>query len=231
VSEATGADLQRYVLRHYEFAAFERGSRVLDVGCGAGEQVKQLTMQGCIAVGADISDSAIVQCRDKRLPAFQASAEELPVRSASFDGVICKVVLPYTDEARTLIEINRVLRDGGIARICSHGVGYYLRYVLLSSDWRARIYALRTLINTCVYIVSRWRLPGCIGDTIYQSRRRLQQYYATLDLHVIEETPSPTFLGLPVFIYQTLMKSHRDAARASVGVVTVRLPTHPHGIQ
>src|SRR5205085_6101666 len=109
----------------------------------------------------------IMQCREKRLPTFQASAEELPLRSAAFDGVICKVVLPYTDEARTLSEISRVLRDGGIARICSHGAGYYLRYVLLSSDWRAKIYAVRTLINTCLYIVSRRRLPGCIGDTIY----------------------------------------------------------------
>lgn len=146
-------------------------------------------------------------CRDQDLPALVASAERMPFRVESFDGIVCKVVIPYADESRVLREIGRVLRPGGTARICCHGAGYYLRYLLCNtSDWKFRIYGLRSLVNTWLYAWLGKRLPGVIGDTLYQSRRRLGNYYRAGRLRMVKEPPSPTFLGFPVFIYQVVEK-------------------------
>jgi hypothetical protein len=131
----------------------------------------------------------------------------MPFRGQAFDGVVCKVVVPYTDEARVLVEIARLLKPAGAARVCCHGAGYYLRYLLChTSDWKFRIYGLRSLVNTWVYALLGKRLPGFVGDTLYQSRRRLRNYYRACHLRLVEEHPSPTFLGFPVFIYHVVEK-------------------------
>ena len=115
--------------------------------------------------------------------------------------------MPYTDEARVLGEIARLLKPAGTARVCCHGAGYYLRYLLChTSDWKFRIYGLRSLVNTWVYALLGRRLPGFVGDTLYQSRRRLGNYYRACHLRLVEEHPSPTFMGFPVFIYHVVEK-------------------------
>jgi len=62
------------------------------------------------------------------------------------------------------------------------------------------------LFNTWLYNATGVRLPNFLGDTLYQSRRRLRSYYARRALTVIDEVAGPRFLGLPVFIYQTVRK-------------------------
>jgi len=63
------------------------------------------------------------------------------------------------------------------------------------------------------------RLPGRLGNTLYQSSARLSQYYVANGLEVERETASQTFLGMPVFIYHRLRKgaavTATDAASAA----------------
>ncbi len=73
--------------------------------------------------------------------------------------------------------------------------------------WKLRFYGLRTIANTWLYAALGWRLPGFLGDTVYQTRRRLCRAYRRLGLRVIDDTPAPDFLGLPVFIYQKLERA------------------------
>jgi SAM-dependent methyltransferase len=196
-----------FTLPHFEFECFPVHARVLDVGSGLGAQLRQLTLTKCRAVGIDVDWASVRTCREQGLAVLVASAERLPLRAQTFDGVVCKVVVPYTDEARALSEVGRILRSGGTARVCYHGAGFYLRYLLCgTSHWKFRFYALRSLLNTWVYAVLARRLPGFLGDTIYQSRRRLGNYYRAAHLRLVEEHPSQMFLGFPVFIYHVVEK-------------------------
>ncbi len=193
-----------YILHDYTFSDFSAGARVLDVGCGQGTHLKQAAERGCWVAGIELDDDALAACKRRGLTVVQARAEALPFRSGSLDGVICKVVLPYTDEARALGEFARILKHHGTACVEYHGLGYYVRYLLLGPGLKFRIYGLRAIVNSWLYAAIGRRFPGFLGDTIYQSRPRLGRAYRRLGLRVIEDTRAPAFLGLPVFIYQRL---------------------------
>jgi len=181
----------------------------LDIGCGEGNQLLQLKAGGCVATGIDVSIASLRLCRQRGLRVVQARAEELPIRTEVVDGVVCKVTLPYTAEVSAVTEIARVLKAGGKVYLCSHAAGYYyyyVRYMAFSPSVRRLFYSLRTLVNTWFYVATRRRLPGFLGDTIYQSRRRLYRYYRNNDLKLREDCPAPNYLGLPVFFYHSVSK-------------------------
>jgi len=204
-----GYDWSPYVLADYSFLRFPSGLRVLDIGCGDGEQMADLRSQGVLVVGFDPYWPSLVECRSHQLAVAQAGAEDLPVKDASLDGVLCKGVIPYTDEDRAFSEISRVLKDGGSAYCVYLGAGYYLRYIVSADYWKYRAYGLRTLLNTWVFRMSGQTLPGFLGDTIYQSRARLAEFYRKHGFELVEDTPAKTFLGLPVFVYHAIRKTAR----------------------
>ena len=179
---------------------------VADVGCGAGNELVNLREMGHSAFGIDLDERSLEECRSRGLRVVKASAHALPVRTASLDGAVCKVVLAYTDEARAMAEIARVLKAGGVGRLCYHGAGYYVRYLLAARTWKYRAYGLRTLLSTWFYAATGRRLPGFLGDTLYQSERRLARYYRRHGLRLWKATATREFLGFPVFIYHTVTK-------------------------
>lgn len=195
-----------YVLDDYSFVTFGPDMRVLDVGCGGGAQLDELRRKECRTVGIEPDWACLIQCQKQGLTVVQARAEDIPVRNSSLDGVICKGVLPYTDEPRALQEISRVLKVGAVCHFADLGAGYYLRYLLCSPSWKFRFYGLRTLLNTWIYRATRRRLPGFLGDTIYQTRRRFAASYRQNGLLILQESPSPVFLGFPVFLYHSVRK-------------------------
>ena len=194
-----------YILDNFRFE-FAAGSRILDIGCGEGAQISQLKDKGVWAYGIDVSPETLQTCRKRNVDVVQGLGERLPFLTESFDGVICKVVLPYTDERATISEIGRVLRLGGTAYVVSHGAGYYLRYLLQPPKFLNRIYGVRTLLNTWLWILTGLRLPGFLGDSLYQSRRRLLGYYGAACLKLVREFPSQKYLGHPVFLYDRVKK-------------------------
>src|SRR2546422_7571177 len=94
-----------FILRDCTFSEFSAGAGVLDVGCGQGAQLEQAAQRGCWVAGVELDSEALAACKKRGLNVVQARAEVLPFRAGSFDGLICKVVLPYTDEARALGEL------------------------------------------------------------------------------------------------------------------------------
>src|SRR5204862_2557880 len=139
-----------YVLEDFRFD-FAAGSRVLDVGCGDGMTLSRLAAEGVWPCGIDPSMMALQTCKTRSLSVVQGRGERLPFLPESFDGVICKVVLPYTNERTTIGEIGRVLRRGGIAYVVSHGAGYYLRYLLRPPRFAFRVNGARSLLNTWLW--------------------------------------------------------------------------------
>jgi SAM-dependent methyltransferase len=121
-------------------------------------------------------------------------------------------VLPFTDEDQAFAEIARVLRPGGRLEAYYIGAGFALRDLLVNSDVRKRYYGLRSLINSVMTGVAGRKLPGKYGDTVYVTHRRLAELYARHGLILRAHTPSPSFLGQPVFIYHSA-----ERATATVG--------------
>lgn len=94
-----------------------RGCRVLDVGCGPGTVLRQLALGFAVeAVGVDSSPKMIEVARDAvgaHGEFHVGRAEELPVASEAFDGVVMRWVVHHLDRSAAFAEIRRVLRPGG----------------------------------------------------------------------------------------------------------------------
>jgi SAM-dependent methyltransferase len=195
-----------YTLRNFAFTDYPSGSRVLDVGFGSGEQMRSLVSRGCQAFGIELHPARAVQGRQNGLLVCRARAERIPFATGSFDGLVSRVVMPYTDEALVIAEISRVLRPGAIAKLSYHGLGYPLHIIATEANWRRQVYAARTLVNSWLYTLTRMRLPGFWGSALYQSRGRLRRYYREVGLELVEDTFAPHFLGAPVFIYHTVRR-------------------------
>jgi ubiquinone/menaquinone biosynthesis C-methylase UbiE len=104
------------------------GQDVLDLGCGMGETVIALALQGASCTGYDFSRKRI---KAARLLAKQQGAERacrfevrdaaapLPLADASVDVVISqRGGLSYSDPREVLPEVARVLRPGGLLAAC-----------------------------------------------------------------------------------------------------------------
>jgi SAM-dependent methyltransferase len=185
---------------------YQRGGIVVDVGCGNGAQLTRLRDAGCRAIGLELAPDAARACRTMGHLTIIGSAESLPFRSNSCHGILCKVVLPYTDERLAITEIGRVLAPGGVAVLYLHGIGYSLRCLIRPDIRKRRLYAARTIVNTAVYRLLGRRLPGFLGDTLFQSEARLRRYYRSSGLTFDSAIQSTRFLGQSVFITHVVRK-------------------------
>ena len=207
----TDRSCRRFGIRH-----------VLDLGCGAGQELcgccgaeaarcaaglraeGPAAPAGALRVGIDISPLATrVAAALRRRPAgctfATAAAERLPFATATFDLVLCRVTLPYTDNAAAVGEIARVLRPGGIALLKYHHRRFYLGQ--LAAAVRARhlrhaIEALMVLGFGACYRLSGRQPRLALGRHVFseidhtsQSMRRLAQRHG---LAALEEYDAAT---------------------------------------
>lgn len=96
-------------------AGLQASAHVLDAGCGTGGMLSQL--RGFESYGVDLSAAAVEYCRQRGLPRIvPASTHELPFGDQVFDAVLSLDVLYHedVDEHRTLAEMTRVLKPGGL---------------------------------------------------------------------------------------------------------------------
>jgi SAM-dependent methyltransferase len=194
-------DSYRYVLpQSFEFPD---SAVVLDIGCGIGKQLAQASPSVRLIIGVEPDIASAKQARDRGFPVLRAYAERLPFATDSMDGIICKGVLAFTLEDEAMREIRRVVKPNCKCYFAFNGSGYYLSYFLFGS-WKERIYGLRALVNTWWWAISHRRLPGFIGDTVYQSDRRLQRYFKSNGFRIISKRQR-TLLGFPVFIYTEVL--------------------------
>lgn len=95
-----------------------RESKILDFGCGSGENVADLIGQGFDATGTDFSfkrgDHVDFLKRQRHIFLIEKDPYRLPFRDNSFDVIVSFQVMEHVkDYPEALCEIRRVLRPGG----------------------------------------------------------------------------------------------------------------------
>lgn len=91
-----------------------KADRVLELGCGTGVLLADLTQKYRFVVGSDVSREMMQVARKLGTPLIEGDGSALPFGNGSFDLVICRGVLHHvTDHRAVLAEIHRVLRQGG----------------------------------------------------------------------------------------------------------------------
>lgn len=155
--------------------------RVLDIGCGAGQEMRPLVERGAFGVGLDFeAGSGPV---GKRMFAAGAaefvrgSGECLPFRDASFDVLICRLAIPYMDNARALAEMSRVLRPAGRLLLKIHAAPFYAAKFwtgVRNADPLFSIHALRVLTAGTIYhLTGKQARAGLWTKEVFQSERLL----------------------------------------------------------
>lgn len=88
--------------------------KVLDLASGSGFGSSYLRQHGCEVIAADI-DPVAVQKSSMAAATSQASGEQLPFRSESFDSVVSVETVEHVANPSTFLdELRRVLRPGGL---------------------------------------------------------------------------------------------------------------------
>jgi len=100
-----------------------RDKKVLDCGCGDGDNAIFLAKKGARVVAIDISQEGVNLTRakakingvDDRVEVRQMSAEETNFSDNEFDYVLGNAILHHLDIDRAKKEVYRILKDGGCA--------------------------------------------------------------------------------------------------------------------
>lgn len=176
-----GDDLQQLKRRTYAALELQPGDRVLDVGCGTGEDVRAMAhlvgSEGWV-VGVDSSvslvDVATARTRGEELPCefLVGEAEELDFRDGSFDACRAERVLQHVaDPGRAVREMIRLLRPGG-------------RMVCFEPDWDLQVFDApdRELTRTICRFRSDQIRSGWVG-------RELRRYFLAGGLINVQAVP------------------------------------------
>ena len=122
-------ELTSVAQRIAEGAVIEDGSRVLDIGSGAGAVAFAAADRGARVVAVDVSADALHRGRELGRPIdapvvhAAADARALPFADGSFEASVHRSVLVYMEgRERAVAEEKRVLRSGGTVS-CSESLG------------------------------------------------------------------------------------------------------------
>lgn len=126
---------------------------ILDIGCGIGQTFVGASLgDDRLLVGLDI-DIESLSWGSREFPHIKfvhGIAERLPFPDKSFDLVISRVSLPYTDIPRSLAEIERVLKENGRVWFTLHSFSKAIEELRDA----IRNFAIKEILNRCYVIAN-----------------------------------------------------------------------------
>lgn len=113
------------------------GGVVLDIGCGTGNVSKFARKYFDLVAGVDISIEALkINKTTTGIDAIQSDGLTLPFVDNTFDAITCFSVLHhFFDNGSLLVELNRVLKPGGVLFTDNDPNFYFFKYF----GWRSKV--------------------------------------------------------------------------------------------
>lgn len=107
-------DIVPFIEKH-----LEKGSKILDIGCGDGYGSYKLHQLGYDVTGMDLSTEMISRAKQRlhkeEIKFMQGDVGELPFAANSSDGIMAINVLEWTEfPENALVELHRVLKKDGL---------------------------------------------------------------------------------------------------------------------
>ena len=113
-------------IRSHYLNHFDKGLKVLDIGCGDGVFMEYLDKEGYDVFGLDTSTDAVESCKKKQLSVFNENALSfLQKKEDSFGSIMCSHLIEHIsiDEIHNLIEsCYNALANNGILVILTPNV-------------------------------------------------------------------------------------------------------------
>jgi ubiquinone/menaquinone biosynthesis C-methylase UbiE len=188
-------------------AATLKINRVLDIGCGAGQELLPFVRQGATGIGIDLMPhSARVgyamfekQGFKDKVFFLRGSGENLPFAENSFDVLICRIALMYMQVKPAVKEFARVLRTGGILFLKIHSPAYYWDKFsdgLKKRHFLSSIHAARVLAAGNWYLTTGQQPSNRLtaGGEVFHTRKTLQREFQKFNLEIISELPDTNTL-------------------------------------
>jgi ubiquinone/menaquinone biosynthesis C-methylase UbiE len=152
--------------------------KVLDAGCGFGQWSMALSRLNNNVIAVDVDMNRLNILEDIRnaknagnIEIVHSPLEKMAIGDEYCDGVLCYGALFCTDWKKTVREIARVTKKGGIIYLNANGVGWYLHLWLNRyneiNGYSPRHYAAKTFLNTIEYEMSKKYAPQ-YGDIIIE---------------------------------------------------------------
>lgn len=186
--------------------------RVLDIGCGAGQEMLPFVERGAHAFGMDVTPEVgqvgrklyAAEGYGDQVSFLRGSGDELPFASESFDVLLCRGALMFMNNKRALTEMSRVLKPGGVFFLMYQAAPYYwwkMRKGIASGSFLSSVHAARVLFAGNMYLLTGkqpFNKLTARGE-IFQSKTSLQREIVPLNLKIIGEMPD-TNSQTPSFI-------------------------------
>lgn len=187
--------------------------RVLDIGCGAGQEMLPfIEKKKAFCVGIDIGEelgkigkevTENFGCKES-LSFLRSKGEELPFADECFDVVLCRVALPYMHNKKTISEVARTLRSGGVFLLKTHAPAFYfgmLKSRAKTLNPKQVAYPLICLANGIWHQVSGNQLQNGFwkGKEVFQTKGFLETEFLKHGMKIEGTLPddniqSPSFL-------------------------------------
>jgi ubiquinone/menaquinone biosynthesis C-methylase UbiE len=126
--------------RFADFPSFS-GKSLLDIGPGRGQESHNYAKHGANVTVLEYVEQGVRIAETRRdifkfdFPIIQGTATDLPFQDNTFDAVFSYGVLHHIpDMKKALTEVERVLKEGGIAKIMLYKKGYFY-YVIMLIQW------------------------------------------------------------------------------------------------
>lgn len=201
----------RYLL--YEAVKDLKIERILDVGCGAGQELLPfLEKTKAFCVGIDIAEELgkvtgeIFREKEfsERTVFVRSKGENLPFAGESFDAVLCRVALPYMNNRRAIAEIAKVLKPGGVFLLKIHAPAFYFGMIkerLPKLSLKQIAYPLICLTGSVFHSLTGRQLEKGFwkGKEIFQTRGFLRRECEKNNLR-IERELADTNVQTPSFV-------------------------------